>query len=222
MGAFKGLTEDAFRFFWEISFQNEKSFFEENRERYEREVKIPMRLLAQDIAGYAQDVDPNFITKPTSVVSRIYRDTRFSRDKSPYRDHVWLAYKYPGKRLGESFVLYAEVERDSYGYGMGMYAPEPAYMNEIRKRILARPQLFLSLVHEPKLCERFTLYGDEYKRPKCPDAPEELWPWLNKRKISYSFSSQDISRTMRPELVDEIKEGFDIIKPLYRFIQGID
>lgn len=222
MQAFTGLTEDAYRFFWELAFQNTQAFYEENRGRYEDVVKKPLLLLAEALADTAKQVDPSFNVRPSSVLSRIRRDTRYSKDKSPFRDHAWLAYKYQGMPTGESFVLYAEFERTSYGYGMGMYCPQPQYMAEIRKRILTRSGKFLELVHDPKLTGKFELSGEEYRRPKFPDAAKELQPWLNKRRISYCFSSPVLSNTMRPELVDEIKEGFLILRPLYRFIQGLE
>ena len=222
MQAFTGLTEETYRFFWELAFQNNHAFYEENRSRYEEVVKNPMLQLARELTETAQEIDPSFNVRPSSVVSRIRRDTRYSKDKSPYRDHSWLAYKYHGMSTGESFVLYAEFERTSYGYGMGMYCPQPQYMADIRKRILARPSRFLELVNDNRLLERFELSGEEYRRPKFPDAPQELQSWLNKRRISFCFSSEELKNTMRPELVDEIKEGFQILKPLYRFIQGLE
>ncbi|MDL2235061.1 DUF2461 domain-containing protein [Christensenellaceae bacterium OttesenSCG-928-L17] len=219
---FVGLTPDTYLFFLEIAFHNDRIFFEENRERYVREVKTPMYALAAQLGATALTIDPSFDTRPGAVVSRIRRDTRFTKDKSPYRDHMFLSYKRHGMRTGESFVLYAEFENNAYGYGMGMYCPAPQYMADVRKRILARPALFLSLANDPAITSRFHLQGDDYKRPPCPDAPKELWPWLNKRNFSYCFSSDQLRRTMRPELVDEIIDGFETVKPLYRFIQGLD
>ena len=219
---FQGLTPDAYKFFWEIALRNEKSVFEKNRARYIREVKDPMVALCMALNATALEIDPGLDTRPSAVVSRIRRDTRFSKDKTPYRDNMFLSYKHHGMRTGESFVLYAEFEREAYGYGMGMYCPGPQYMAEVRARILARPATFLSLANDPAVRGKFELRGDEYKRPRCPDAPQELSPWLNKKNISYCFSSPDLARTMQPALVDEIIEGWQALKPLYRFIQGVE
>ena len=150
MSEFAGCPEEMYQFFWEIAFQNNREFFEANRERYRRVVQQPMLALAGELAPAALSIDPRFNVRPSSVVSRIRRDTRFTRDKSPYRDHVWLGYKPAGARTSECFVLYAEFERERYGYGMGMYAPEPALMAELRARMLARPQRFLALVQAPR------------------------------------------------------------------------
>lgn len=222
MDTFRGLTEDTYRFFWELAFHNDSVFFEENRKRYETAVKKPMLQIAAALADTALQVDPSFNVRPAAVVSRIRRDTRYTKDKSPYRDHAFLSYKYPGMSTGESFVLYAEFERDAYGYGMGMYCPLPLYMADVRKRMLAQPSRFLSLVNDPSVSGKFEVHGEDYKRPRFPDAPKELQPWLNKRGLAFCYSSKALPNTMKPELVEEIKKGFLILKPLYRFIQGIE
>ncbi len=222
MHTFSGLTEDTYRFFWEIAFNNEHSFFEENRKRYEKSVKEPMLALADALGEAALKVDPSFNVRPSAVVSRIRRDTRYTKDKSPYRDHAFLSFKYPGASTGESFVLYAEFERTAYGYGMGMYYPLPQFMADARRRMLARPQHFLEIVNNPAFASRFSWQGEEFKRQRFSDAPEEIRPWLNKRSLSFCFSSKELSNTMKPELVDEINEGFLLLKPLYRFLLGLD
>lgn len=222
MERFMGLTEDSYRFFWEIAFQNERSFFEANRARYEETVKRPMHLLSEELKDTVLSVDPAFNTRPAAVVSRIRRDTRFSKDKSMYRDHAFLSFKYPGASTGESFVLYAEFERDAYGYGMGMYYALPAFMAEARKRMRAQPAKFLAMVNDPAFSSRFAWTGETYKRPMFKEGPAELLPWLNKKSLSFCFSSKELKNTMRPELAQEIKEGFLLLKPLYRFLTGLD
>lgn len=221
MEKFTGLTQDAYRFMFEIALRNDKAFFEENRRRYEQVLKRPMLQLAGELAQAALEVDPAFQVNPVKVVSRIHRDTRFSKDKSPYRDHVFFSYKHMDKRISESFVLYTEFEKNSYGYGMGMYCPQPAFMEQVRGRILARPSLFLELVDTLLQTSKFVVQGADYKKTKCPDAPPALWPWLDKKMFSFCYFSPAIERTMTPALVEEIKAAFQTLTPLYRFIQGI-
>jgi len=219
---FHGLTEETYHFFWEIAFQNHRAFYEENRERYRACVQKPLLQLAELLAPTALEIDPAFNVRPSSVVSRIRRDTRYSKDKTPYRDHAWLGFKPHEQRTSVSFVIYAEFERDAYGYGMGMYAPEPQLMQSFRNRILARPQHFLSLVNDPTFSDRFTLVGESFKRLRFQDADEKIRPWLNLRRISFQYSSPSVSRTMRPEIFDEIQEAFLLMKPVYRFLMGLD
>jgi len=219
---FQGLNEDTYQFFWEIAFNNEASFFEANRERYKKNVYEPLKQLTVALTPAAQEIDPDFNIRPSSVVSRIRRDTRYSHDKTMFRDHAWLGFRRPGGMLSESFVVYAEFEREGYGYGMGMYGSNPALMREIRPRILAKPQKFLSLVNDPAFAARFSVAGDEFKRPRFSDAPEGVLPYLNRKGLSFCFSSPNLKNTLSPEIADEIIEGFRLLKPVYRFMMGLD
>ena len=218
---FAGLTEETYRFFWDVAFHNDIGWFEENRDRYKAAVQRPLQALAAELAPTVRSIDERLNVRPAAVVSRIRRDTRYTKDKSPYRDHAWLGYKLPGSYVSESFVLYCEFERDHYGYGMGMYAPEPTMMAAIRERILARPQKFLSLVGEPSFAGAFAMEGEPYRRKKFTDVPEALSPYLNMRSLSFCFRSDRLENTLKPELLEEIRTAFTMMAPVYRFLMGL-
>lgn len=222
MTEFRGCPEEMYQFFWEIAFQNYREFFEANRERYRRLVQQPMLALAERLLPVALDINPAFNPRPAAIVSRIRRDTRYSKDKSPYRDHVWLAFKPAEKRTSECFVLYAEFERECYGYGMGMYAPDPAQMGAMRERMRAMPEKFLALVSEPRFAARFRVEGEAYRRPKFTDGDPALLPWLNRRSLGFCFSSPELSRTYSPAIAEEIADAFLLMRPVYRFLMGLD
>lgn len=181
-----------------------------------------MLALAERLLPVALDINPAFNPRPAAIVSRIRRDTRYSKDKSPYRDHVWLAFKPAEKRTSECFVLYAEFERECYGYGMGMYAPDPAQMGAMRERMRAMPEKFLALVSEPRFAARFRVEGEAYRRPKFTDGDPALLPWLNRRSLSFCFSSPELSRTYSPAIAEEIADAFLLMRPVYRFLMGLD
>ncbi|MDR1620169.1 MAG: DUF2461 domain-containing protein [Clostridiales bacterium] len=222
MEPFNGLSEAFYQFLWDIAFHNEIGYFEENRERYNRDVKQPLLLLAESLSETALAVDRGFYVKPGAVVSRIRRDTRYAPIDAPYRDHAYLTYRYPGVTQGESFVIYVEFMRDSYGYGMGIYGLNPPFMAQMRKRILARKEMFLQLIHAPAFKSDFVLEGESYKRPKYTQEEPMPAEWLNKRRFYYSHISHDIKSTFRPQVLEEIKIAFLNMKPLYRFIMGLD
>ncbi len=215
--AFQGFTQDTFLFFMEVVFHDSKLFMEQNRARYNREVYGPLKELALGLMPDMLTIDPNFNTRLTSVISRIYRDTRFTKNKSLYRDHAWLSFKHPETRIGDTFSMYAEIEPKGYGYGMGMYSPDSAFMKGLRERILANPARFLALAEEAKK-RGFTVEGEAYKRDRFPEADEALKPYLNMKNISFCFFSTEVKRTFRPELLDEMREGLLSLKELYQFI----
>lgn len=219
---FQGLKEDTYQFFWEIAFNNEQSFYEANKDRYKKNVYEPLKELTMLITPAAQEIDKDFNVRPAAVISRIRRDTRFTHDKTMFRDHAWLGFRRPGGMLSESLVVYAEFEREGYGYGMGMYGANPTLMREIRPHILAKPDQFLALVNTPAFTKRFEVMGDPYKRPRFTDAPEGILPYINRKGLSFCFSSPNLKKTLSPDIADEIIEGFQLLKPVYRLMMGLD
>ena len=221
-GEFNGLPADMYSFFWDIAFHNEPSYFEENRGRYKESVQLPLMQLARVLTPAALKADPNFCQRPAYIVSRIRRDTRYSKDKSPYRDHAWLSFRHEGMSQGESFVLYAEFERESWGYGMGMYYSNSELMRIFRERILARPQHFLALVDEPHFSACLAPQGELYKKLRHPADDARLLPYLNRKSLSFCYSSPDLQRTLTPMIADELTDAFLRMKPVYRFLMGLD
>ncbi|MEL7609900.1 MAG: DUF2461 domain-containing protein [Bacillota bacterium] len=212
--AFEGFTPETFLFLMEIRFNNNKDFFEANRARYNRVLKAPLQALAVRILPCALKMNAQFDQRVSSIVSRIRRDTRYSADKSLYRDHAWLGFRLPGSSISEQFTPYFEITPESYGYGMGMYAPDAAMMRRYRAVMLAWPSEFLA--HAKRLEERgFVLEGDAYKRDRFPDAPEALKPYLNRKAIAWCFSSPSLAPTLAPSLADEIADAFDLLRPMY-------
>ena len=83
---FQGFPRETIPFFLELRFHNDKSFMDANRERYIRDVREPFYDFILDLGQKMLFIDPDFEVRPHKCLSRINRDTRFSKDKSPYRD----------------------------------------------------------------------------------------------------------------------------------------
>ena len=103
---FEGFSQEALDFLNDIRFNNNQAFYAANQARYERFVKRPMRELSDELAPVVQLIDPKLDTRPGRTMSRIRRDTRYTKDKSPFRDHAWLGWRYPGEGRGEGFHMY--------------------------------------------------------------------------------------------------------------------
>ncbi|HWQ57961.1 MAG TPA: DUF2461 domain-containing protein [Clostridia bacterium] len=218
---FTGFMPDTFKFFLELGFNNEKAFFDANRERCRSVVQQPMRALANELIPAALEINPGFDTRMGVLVSRMNRDTRFSKNKLPYRDHGWIGFKPVEARTSESFCVYFEIEPGGYGYGMGMYDANPALMKPFRERALANPQKLIDL-SRPLLEHGFTVQGESFKTDRFPAAPEEIKPYVNRKGLSWCFFSKDIEKTFSREIFVETREAFALMKPLYRFVVGLE
>lgn len=217
MGRFTGFKPDGFKFFMELSFNNNKQFYTENKQRYIEGVKEPMEALVSELLPTVQRIDPSVNSKVASHISRIYRDTRFSRDKTPYRNNIWAAFRGGDGPLSSYFVMFAEINISDYMYGIGMYAPLPGLMQELRLRIMARPSEFLRLANG--LWELgYTLDGEKFKRDRYPDAAPEIKDYLNYKSVSWIKKIGDHKKVLSPALLDELKEAYGQLEGMYRFI----
>jgi len=180
-------------FFLALRLNNNRDFFEQNRGQYERFVQAPLRALAEAMGPTLAQIDPQFDVRPVRVVSRIRRDTRFSHNKDPYRDHMWLSWRYAGEATADAMGFYWDVSPEATHWGFGYYAENKQTMDRVRRRIAAKPREIIGLFARCGVPARFTLQGDAYKRLAVPEnLPEEL-RGLYVKKGFYFESSQNFN-----------------------------
>lgn len=217
---FVGFMPDTYNFLTEIGLINTREFYHANKERYRAAVKEPMTALAEYLLPDMLEIEPDFNPRMTSIVSRIYRDLRFSRDQRPYRDHAWLGFRREGNMVSEGMCIYFEIEPDRVGWGMGMYSGNTELMANYRRRILAHPDTFLSLAAQLK--DGYIEEGVRYKRDRFTDAPEALAPWVNRKSLGWNHTDARLTRTFDPAFKDELKRELLRFAPMYRFLEALD
>jgi uncharacterized protein (TIGR02453 family) len=218
---FNGFSPKAFQFLKNLKTNNNKQWFKAHRAAYEQYLLQPLRDLVTDLTDFMLGIDLSFEVRPAvnKTISRIYRDTRFSKDKSPYRDCMWIVFKRPGKewsRWGIGYFL--EINPTWYRYGMGFYDAAPDIMARLRQRIDDNPKDFLKAVAWFDQQDIFQLEGEQYKRPKGPDKPEPIRTWYNHKSFYLSCNRKIDKALMSAQLVDDLKEGFGITVPLYHYL----
>ena len=218
---FNGFSPEAFRFLFEIGFNNNTEWFERNRERYKQFVLEPMKQLAAELMPAALAVDPNFNRSLNATVSRIRRDTRFTKDKSPYRNHVWIGYRYPKTRISEGCALWFEITPEGYDYGAGFYSADSSLMERYLKKLLSDPAGFLELAHALE-SEGFIYAADAYKKQHFPNAPKELRSYINVRSFAWEKSFGGVRELIEPSNIEaRLKHEFELLKPMYTYINSI-
>ena len=213
---FPGFPEETVRFFLDLRFHNETSWFHAHREAYEAYVRKPFSQFIQAMTPTVMRIADDMETRPNKCLARINRDIRFTRDKSPYRDHVWISFRRPEEERGRFPSFFIEVGVEGVFYGMGAYAPERARMNALRRHLRLAPEEPEALLAE--LGERFTLYGETYKRLAVPEElPEALVP-LYIRKSYYWERSLPFGRACSAALAAELAADLSRLKPLYDYM----
>ena len=219
--AFTGIPADGYQFLMEIRFNsNNREWFSENRERFNRSLRDPLYALANDLAETALQIDPQFEVRPNRVVSRIYRDARRSKGEF-YRDHLWLSYKRQGETNSSALSFYFYLTPEETGWGLGFYDQRVEAMNRFRQRIDAKPELFRSIINDPAL-QAYKLVGESYTRPKRPGVPEDLAAWYNKKSFSTEYIEPVSAAAFSPELLDRVKQMMLDHRRLYQFVNMME
>ena len=218
---FQGFSDATIDFMWGIRFNNERTWFQAHKEEYLTHFYQPMKELSLEVfdAFQARHAVPGLCCK----VSRIYRDARRLHGRGPYKDHLWWSMERPGE---ESFsarpVFWFELEPEGWSTGLGYYSATPATMARFRARLDQDPKTFAALAQPLEKQDRFTLQGEDYKRPKGAPALPILASWYNKRSFSLMHEEQHGPILRSHELVEVLLEGFSFLLPFYRYFVTLD
>jgi len=215
---FTGFTPPTVAFLRELGENNHKAWFETQRERYQRDVLTPFRALVSDLSGAMLARDDQLITTPAvgKTISRLHRDTRFSRDKSPYRSNVWLVFRRPASDWKVAPCFYFEIFPDGYRFGMGFYEAERATMARLRETIAAQPAAFRKTI--AGIEKWFRVEGERYRRPPGPQLPADLADWGRLKSLYLVCDRPLEERLYTAELAMELREAFAVCVPLYELL----
>ena len=221
---FKGFSPKTLKFLRGLKANNNKAWFQAHRTDYEEYVLEPLRNLVTDLGDFMLDIDSYFEITPAvnKTISRIYRDTRFSKDKSPFRSTVWFTFKNQKKDWTTHVCGYFfELSVDSYRYGMGFYNAAPSITSKFREMIDENPKEFLKAISFFAKQKTFVLEGEKYKRIIDKTKSEKIQNWYQ-RKNMYLVCNRKIDDTLfSSKLVDVLIYGFGLIAPFYHYLQKI-
>jgi uncharacterized protein (TIGR02453 family) len=153
-------------FFRSLEKNNEREWFGARKELFETQVRAPMiglvTLLNDKLRGFAVD---HVAEEPARNIYRIYRDTRFSKDKTPYKTHIGATFAHRSLPRHAGAGYYFEVSHRYVGIAGGVYMPGPEELQVIRSAIAAEPKRFLAMAEDAKLKRLFgPLQGERLTR----------------------------------------------------------
>jgi uncharacterized protein (TIGR02453 family) len=162
---FGGFPEEGLRFLKSLTRNNRREWFQPRKHIYDEQVKAPMRELVMAVTAEMMRFAPDHVTEPEKAIYRIYRDTRFSKDKTPYKTHIAAIFPRRGlaKHGGASFyfsVSPAEIEVAS-----GVYMPGPDELRAIRNHLAVRHEEFVKMIRSRSLRKLMgEMHGEQLSR----------------------------------------------------------
>jgi uncharacterized protein (TIGR02453 family) len=220
---FAGFTKETFRFLEELGRHNEKKWFEAHRDDYMEHVVRPMQNLVMDLSDTIVMIDPLMVTTPAvgKTISRINRDVRFSKDKSPYRNNVWITFKRPSADWMDCPCYYFEIYPDFYRYGMGYYSASKETMDKLRSIIDHRPSLFRDAISFFEEGRPYSLEGELYKRNLNPSLGDDLSTWYQRKNFYLACNCRADDRLFSGKLAEDVASDFILTKGFYDFLTGL-
>ncbi len=224
---FQGFPADSFLFFEELARNNNKAWFDENRARYDQNVVGAFRGLLATLTPALLKLNPHLEVggKTNGSFSRINRDIRFSKDKSPYKPNYYL-YVYDGRHdRGHTGQLYVGLSADCLTVGFSIYGswrgPKAALETVFRKRIVAQHETFVALLARVVKARRYETYwhreekGDWAQHAGLPRT-EEDWQTLQAWVVRKVFlpNSRGIGT---PAFAGVVERIFAELYPLFVF-----
>jgi uncharacterized protein (TIGR02453 family) len=210
--AFPGLPKDFFAFFRELKANNERAWFEDNKQRYQSSVQAPMSAFITAMEPELRKISKHFVCDPRpngGSMFRIYRDVRFSKDKRPYKENAGCYFRHDAGKSVAAPGFYLHFSPDDVFFGGGCYMPEPPTVTKIRDAIVARPAAWKKVGK---------VRGEGLSRPPRGYDPEHPLIEDIKRKSFTAARASSVKVAQSPKLVGEATAAFKDIAPLMRFL----
>ena len=202
--------------------RNDREWFKQNKQRYEREVIAPFVQLLEKLAPVIEKTDSELICSP-KCIARLYRDARRVKGGAIFRDSLWCSVK---KKKASAYDCVAEfyfyVSTRGFGYGCGYYITPTAVMEQLRKAAIDGDKLFKAAKRAYEKQDRFYLSGEMYKKNHFPDQKPDILDWINRRSICLCYDSQDPSELFDKNLFDRVAQDFEAISPVYKFFSEME
>lgn len=214
-------TADTFAFLSELKANNTRDWFEKNKSRYRTHVQQPAMQFVTDFAPRLKKISPNFRADPRPVggsMFRIHRDTRFSKDKSPYKTALGIQFRHDLGRDAHTPGYYLHIAPGDLFVGAGIWHPDSATLKKIRQRMIAGPAAWRRAVGDRRFAALYELKGESLVRAPAgvePDHPliEDL-----RRKDFIGVTGLTRKAVTGPGFMDEFVEACRAATPLVRYL----
>jgi uncharacterized protein (TIGR02453 family) len=214
-------TSRFFEFFEELSRNNNRDWFADNKPRYEREVREPMLAFIADFGPRLRKISARYVADPRPAggsMMRIHRNLHFSRDRTPYHTNAAAAFGHRDRKHFDSPSFYLSLSPAEAFAGVGVWHPQADTVAKIRDAIVAHPSKWKTAIADRKFKSRFELAGDMLSRPpKGYDANHPLIEDLKRKDFigGMQFTRKEIGSA---EFMDLFSSACASASPFMKFL----
>lgn len=212
-------TDDTLTFLSALERNNDREWFRERKPEYERQVRQPMiefiERLALDLPRFA----PDLIAAPKVSLYRVYRDTRFSKDKRPLKTHIAAIFPHRVLSKHGGAGMYFHVATSGVFIGGGVYAPDPRQLYQLRQHVGDNLRQLTAILEEPGFRQSFgTLGGERLRRVPAGFAKDHPAAEYLKLKQFLAGCERPASFATGPRVYSALLRLFERLAPLIAFL----
>jgi uncharacterized protein (TIGR02453 family) len=220
--AFCGFERSFFAFFRELAANNERTWFEANKQRYREQVVGPCVAFIAAMAPRLALISKHYVADPRpngGSMFRIYRDVRFSKDKRPYKENAGCHFRHERGRDAHAPGFYVHLAPNEVFFGGGIWQPPGPELAKIRHAIADRPEAWQAMLNDAGFRAHFDgLHGDGLKRAPQGFAGDHPHIEDIKRKSFFALRSATPEDAQKTDFADHVATTFRAATPLMRFI----
>jgi uncharacterized protein (TIGR02453 family) len=210
-------------FLRELERNNNREWFDANKSRYEQHLLEPALAFIEDFAPRLERISPHFradARRSGGSLFRIYRDTRFSKDKTPYKTHLGIHFRHERAKDVHAPGFYLHVAPGEVFAGGGIWHPDTPTLGKIRDAIASHPDGWRKATRRGAFAKSLELGGDTLKRPPAGFDPEH--PLIDdlRRKDFFGWARLEEKEAISPRFLDEYERVCVAAVPLQRFLCG--
>ncbi len=221
MNNFKGFPVDCVPFLQDLARNNNRDWFNDNKQRYESLVREPALSFIEGMASGLEKISPHFTAvakKSGGSLMRVYRDTRFAKDKTPYKTNIGIQFRHELGKNVHAPGFYVHIAPDECFIGVGLWHPEPDALKAIREFILDNPSSWKDARSYPPFKKHFQMVGESLQRPPRGIQPDHELIEDLKRKDFIALKSFPVEKINDKKFIRFVLSSFDQADPFMHYL----
>lgn len=220
MSEFSGIKPEMIMLLAENRFNNSKIFYDEHKEEIKQGITKQLYALINDLTPLLSEIDPEMCLIPYKMISRVRRDTRYTRDKSLYRENVWVMFMRYKKQWSHQPCMWFEITPNGMNWGVGIYDCKPIVMEHFRQKLDEKGEEFLKAVksvEKVKAQPSFRLY----KKDKSIGKDQRLKLYYNAKELYFAGPFYTLESLFDGSVEEQLKKAIKAYTPMYKFLMEI-
>jgi len=212
---------ELFRFLSQLKKNNRRDWFQTNKPRYEQDVRDPLLGFITDFGPRLSKISSHFVADPRPAggsMFRIYRDTRFSKDKTPYKTMAAAQFRHQDGKDVHAPGFYLHLEPGNVFVGTGIYHPDNRTLTKIRDAIVDHPDRWRRIITSRAFKENWALGGDSLKNPPRGYDPEHPFIEDLKRKDFVTMTELSEEDACAPDFLNRFSKACRQTSPFVEFL----